>query len=365
MEGWGDMPEEDVVDESGKVTQRGQSSLIKQRAQGLADNAMYGEQDDDWETDDEDNINPANDDAMNSMAIKQTAGKLGVDALKGTAYGAAGIAAAPLVGTALTAKGIYKGGKATYDWATEGKTDFDTFEKTGEGSKWQKWGGMLAKAGAIGRGMNEDMPFSSMMDNASAGPNKKAKTSADITNKKDGMDGYVNPQTKQAQAEVNAVADSNKAIKDITDPLNQDLSSTATDGVTALKDESIFDKGNTDMVNERQAILKKAGLDIGTSGAGGDGIDGNWGEKSQAAWDEYQAMKNSDEMTEDADGKMVHSFGHDYEQKPDYSTDTRTSAEVQANYPVGVDGSIYTRPVQHKQGGFISGIMRYQNGGEV
>ena len=57
-------------------------------------------------------------------------------------------------------------------------------------------------------------------------------------------------------------------------------------------------------------------------------------------------------MTEDADGKQVYQFGHDY---------TPQSEEEVFETPYhGV-----TQKYQKQGGGFISGIMRYQNGGQV
>ena len=41
-----------------------------------------------------------------------------------------------------------------------------------------------------------------------------------------------------------------------------------------------------------QKKLKAAGFDLGTFGAAGDGIDGKWGNKTQAAYDAYKADKN-------------------------------------------------------------------------
>ena len=48
----------------------------------------------------------------------------------------------------------------------------------------------------------------------------------------------------------------------------------------------------SDKVIAMQKKLKAAGYDIGTFGAAGDGIDGKWGSKTQAAYDAYKADKN-------------------------------------------------------------------------
>jgi hypothetical protein len=48
----------------------------------------------------------------------------------------------------------------------------------------------------------------------------------------------------------------------------------------------------SDKVIAMQKKLKAAGYDIGTFGAAGDGIDGKWGNKTQAAYDAYKADKN-------------------------------------------------------------------------
>ena len=48
----------------------------------------------------------------------------------------------------------------------------------------------------------------------------------------------------------------------------------------------------SDKVMAMQKKLKAAGFDLGTFGAAGDGIDGKWGNKTQAAYDAYKADKN-------------------------------------------------------------------------
>jgi len=347
MEGWDQIPDEDVVDAKGNVTQKGKSSLIAQRAAGLASNDMYGETDDNWETDDEDKINPANETALKTLNTKQIAGRALTDVAKGVGYTAAGAAAIAPAGIAGGLYGLYKGNELM----KEGKTDYDTFQKTGKGSGWQKVGGMLAEAGKIGRAMNEDSPFASMMGGVS-GPQRKQPTSTAKFGKdaeKGALPGY---EAETPQAAANSVKDSKEALNKITDPLNQDLSDKPGSGVLKQENAPVWDEKNADMVMERQRMLKKAGIDIGTSGSGGDGVDGNWGPKSQAAWDELNAMKESGYMTEDADGKQVYQFGHDYEPPVDNSVNSIVDP---------MTGGIHTK----QNGGFISGIMRYQNGGRV
>ena len=336
-----------------KPTEQELSELQNQRMQGLAENDMYGESDDDWDTPDEDKIGVTDKAGLAGLAARNLAG----DAVKGAVGTAVG-------GAGLAAKGIYEGGKAlvkgakgAYDWTTKGKTSFEDFQKTGEGSGWQKAGSLLSKIGTVGLAANEDSPFSSMLGNASAGVSKKGPVSANLNlDKKDkGMKGHVN-ETPQDVA--NQMADTKEQIEKITDPLNQDFSEQSMDGKGPLQPEDapMFDKNNADSVKRRQAEMVKAGLDIGQSGDGGDGVDGAWGPKSEAKWAEYQAMKNSDEMTEDADGRQVYQFGSNYT--------AHTPAPEKSNVIIDpMTGASHTYNKQ--KGGFISGIMRYQNGGQV
>ena len=58
----------------------------------------------------------------------------------------------------------------------------------------------------------------------------------------------------------------------------------------------------------RQQLMVDAGLDIGQSGEKGDGVDGDFGAKSEAAWKEYTSMVEGGDYTTDANGKMVYDF---------------------------------------------------------
>ena len=219
--------------------------------------------------------------------LRQAAG----DTVAGAGLAAMGVAGAPVV--------LAKGAKALYDKANEGKADYEELaEGKKKGSFLQRLGKGMTFAGNAIDIMNADNPSLEYantdmkfydgksdekiksIDMSEAGDvNQPPVTEATEEVKNPALDGSALEETN-VQAKVDA------AQKDIPSPL-------LTDEMDAMT---------------KQKLMKEAGLDIGTSGQNNDGVDGDFGPKSEAAWKEYTSMVEGGDYTTGADGNMVYDF---------------------------------------------------------
>jgi hypothetical protein len=271
--------------------------------------------------------------------IRQAAG----DTVKGAGLAAMGVAGAPVA--------LAKGAKALYDKANEGKADYeDLAEGKKKGSLLQRLGKGMTFAGNAVDIMNADNPSLEYantdmkfydgksdekiksIDMSEAGDVNKppvTETTEEVDAKNPALEGSALEETN-VQAKVDA------AQKDIPSPM-------LTDEMDAMT---------------KQKLMKEAGIDIGTSGQNNDGVDGDFGPKSQAAWKQYTSMVEGGDYTTGADGNMVYDFS---------GGEVDNESDISKAYSAGYNpNNFLTRdpinPVPlhlgKQEGGFISKLIK-------
>tara|TARA_R100001463_G_scaffold126770_2_gene184595 strand:- start:6042 stop:8213 length:2172 start_codon:yes stop_codon:yes gene_type:complete len=218
--------------------------------------------------------------------LRQAAG----DTVTGAGLAAMGIAGAPVA--------LAKGAKALYDKANEGKADYEELaEGKKKGSLLQRLGKGMTFAGNAIDIMNADNPsleYANTDMKFYDGKSDEKIKSIDMSEAGDvnkpvaeTEEAVENPALEgSALKETNVQAKVDAAQKDIPSPLLTDEMDART----------------------RQQLMVDAGLDIGSSGENKDGVDGDFGAKSEAAWKEYTSMVEGGDYTTGADGNMVYDF---------------------------------------------------------
>ena len=250
----------------------------------------------------------------------------GRDVATGAGAIAGGVAALPgLIGT-----GLEKG----YEGLTKNKASYEDVASGKErGSLLQRLGKGMAFAGNVVDVFNAPDPSQAMGQvdiKFSPGKGKEKVAQIDLGETDVNKDLEVsepidNPATENTLLEeTNVQKKVDNAMSDVPYP-------EMTDEMDARK---------------KQELMVKAGIDIGQSGENKDGIDGNFGPKSQAGWKEYTDMIESGNYTTDEDGRLVYNFSGDPPPPVEYDYSRRI-------------------PFAKQQGGFISELMKYQRGGLV
>jgi len=271
----------------------------------------------------------------------------GRDLATGAGALAGGVAALP----GVIGKGLEKG----YEGLTKDKASYEDVASGKErGSLLQRLGKGMAFAGNVVDVFNAPDPSQAMGQvdiKFSPGKGKEKVAQMDLGETDVNKDLAVtqeevkNPALDGSQLEETNVQNKiDQATKDIPSPM-------MTDEMDARK---------------KQELMVKAGIDIGQSGENKDGIDGNFGPKSEAGWKQYTEMIQSGNYTEDPDGRLVYNFGGgNAGGEPEESA---ISQMYGYGYTPNTAPPINPQPVhlQKKQGGgFISGLLQYQKGGLV
>ena len=244
--------------------------------------------------------------------------------------------AGAVVGGTLAVPGLVgKGLQAGYKGLTDNKASYEDLASGKEkGSLLQRLGKGMAFAGNAIDVMNAPDPSQAMGQvdiKFSSGKGKDKVQQMDLGETDVNKDLTVptedvpNPGIEGSKLQETSVQNKiDQATKDIPSPMMTDEMDAKT----------------------RQQLMVDAGIDIGQSGANQDGVDGQFGPKSEAGWKQYTDMVQSGNYTTDADGKLVYDFSGDVSPPPEIDYSRRV-------------------PFAKQQGGFITGLMKYQRGGLV
>lgn len=317
MEGWGDLD------------QATKDKLANQRVQGLSDNEMYGEG--------EDQVDISGGEGLTK------AGAIAGDVAKGVGVGLLGGAGLGVGAIGAGVAGLAKGAKGLYDKATaeDGflggeRASYEDF-KSGKsrGSFLQRLGKGMAGAGNIVEMANEDIPFSSLgQSDVQFGwkGGKKKKSTGYINDPSNVTSGATqnkpedNMTPEQQQQMRDSIAVNQKVVKGVND-----------DG--SVRSDASTSGGNTNILNQ----------------PGGPPISN----EPPPDW-----MQNM--IAKDQGPKTIEDIK---------AMDPDKIKEIQTQLGVTVDGKVGPETTgaweahiakQNKQrGGFISGLMNYQMGGYI
>tara|TARA_A100000172_G_scaffold80967_1_gene72133 strand:+ start:1724 stop:4138 length:2415 start_codon:yes stop_codon:yes gene_type:complete len=327
MEGW------DSMDEAT------QQKLVNQRVQGLSDNEMYGQG--------EDQVDISGGEGLTK------AGAIAGDVAKGIGVGALGGVGLAGAGLYEGGKALLKGGKGLYDKATADdgflggeRASYEDFASgKSRGSFLQRLGKGMVGAGNFVDKLNEDIPFSSVKSDIQFQTGKGSKGKVP-TMKNDGYTNEFNvesggTQDTQVSSDVNAIAKGEDAT--VKTDKGEIIPS-----VILSKAKSMDDLKNMDpeMLKTFQASLAKSGYDMSKSATGEGGYDGKFGPETQAAFQAYLDNENA--------GGII-----------------QQENTIEATPPPPPPDAVYDdRTMQpdlqgFKKGGFISELMQYQRGGLV